>query len=407
MLSITQAQEQLLAALRVTETEEVALGAAHGRVLAEEVHADFASPPFANSAMDGFAVRAADLAGTDAESKTLEVIGDIPAGTQPEKRLASGQAMRIMTGAPLPEGADSVIPVEDTDIERRGPDTPLPKTVVANRALDSGSNVRPAGQDFAEGQRLLSAGQRLGPQHIGVLAMLGRQTVSVHRVPKVAIFSSGDELVVAGAPLGPGQIYESNSSSMAAQLFRVGAEVLRLGIAPDDLAAITAHLEQAVESGADLILTSAGVSIGAHDYLRQALVSNGTLDFWRVNMRPGKPLAFGSYREIPYLGFPGNPVSAFVSFEVFGRPAIHKMSGDTHWARFSFQSELAEDVRSDGRQSYLRGIYENTSGSPIVKLTGHQGSGNLYSLVQANCLIIIPADVKQLKAGSHVETWPL
>ena len=407
MLSVSQAQEQLLAALRVTAPETLKLDAAYGRVLAEDVRADFASPAFANSSMDGFAVRAADLAGANVAPQTLDVVGDIPAGRAPAGELAPGQAMRIMTGAPLPKGADAVIPVEDTDVERAGADAPLPARIAVKRALEPGAYVRPEGEDFAEGEQLIPSGTRLGSQHLGLLAMLGRERIPVYRRPKVALFSSGDELVEPGSSRETGQIYESNAYSLSAQLASAGAEVHRLGIAPDDLDAITAHLEGAVESGADLILTSAGVSVGAYDYLRDALQSNGELDFWRVNMRPGKPLAFGSYRKVPYIGLPGNPVSAFVSFEVFGRSALHKMSGDLHWRRVSFQSQLAQDVRTDGRQSYLRAIYHAGGEAPVTKLTGHQGSGNLYSLVQANCLIVIPASATELKVGDSVETWPL
>ncbi|MDA1330408.1 MAG: molybdopterin molybdenumtransferase MoeA [Chloroflexi bacterium] len=408
MLSVEEALVRLLAALPVTDHETIKVESALGRVLAEPLSAPFDSPAFANSSMDGFAVQATDISAASPEMPILlRVVGDIPAGMASPKSLDPGQAMRIMTGAPLPDGADTVVPVEDTDVENRGPNAPLPGQVAIHRALDAGTYVRPVGQDFSSGRQLLPAGARLAPQHVALLAMLGLADVSVHRKPRVALFSSGDELLQPGQPLGPGQIYESNSFSLAALLQDLGADVIHLGIARDNLEEIKRFLDRAVGEGADLIITSAGVSVGAHDYLRDALQSNGDLDFWRVNMRPGKPLAFGNYDGVPYIGLPGNPVSAFVSFEVFGRPALQKMSGVSAWRRLAIRAKLEEEVASDGRQSYLRATLDDQKEGFYTNLTGHQGSGNLYSLVQANCLIVIPAGVKYLEAGSMVEAWPL
>lgn len=408
LLSVADAQRRLLSALKVTETEEIPLDQANGRVLSETILAGRDSPAFANSSMDGFALRAADLAGLeDGAAKELKVIGDIPAGTPSSIAVRAGQAMRIMTGAALPEGADAVVPVEDTDVAERGADAALPQSVQVRRAVESGAFVRPIGEDFRQGQSLMEIGLRMRAQELALLAMLGRSKISAYRKPRVALFSSGDELLELGQKLTNGKIYESNSYSLAAQIESCGAQVLNLGIAADDLVQIVAKLDSAIEMGADLIVSSAGVSVGAYDYLREALQTSGQLDFWRVNMRPGKPLAFGNYRNLPFIGLPGNPVSSFVSFEVFARPALMAMAGERAWSRLTFSAQLTQAVHSGGRQSYLRAQYRKENGATVVSLTEHQGSGNLYSLVQANCLIVVPAGTTEMKAGSKVETWPI
>ena len=408
MLSVEEARQQLLQALPVVETEQAPLEAAYGRVLAEGIKADLDSPPFSNSSMDGFAVQARDVqAAQEDNGVELAVVGDIPAGRPSSAALKSGQAMRIMTGAPMPAGADAVIPVEDTDADGRGTDAPLPDHVQIRRAVQAGAYVRVQAEDYRAGDLLVLPGRRVRPQEAALLAMQGQARVLVYRKPRVALFSSGDELAAPDEALKPGQIRETNSFSLAAQVESCGAERLALGIAPDRLDAIVATLDKAVEMGAELILSSAGVSVGAYDYLREALLSAGKLDFWRVNMRPGKPLAFGSYRGVPYIGLPGNPVSAFVGFEVFVRPALHKMGGVQDWSRLRVAAHLAEDLHSDGRESYLRGVLRGFGEEAEVDLTGHQGSGNLYSLAQANCLIRVPAGVSSKKAGDQVEAWPL
>jgi molybdopterin molybdotransferase len=223
----------------------------------------------------------------------------------------------------------------------------------------------------------------------------------------VAVFSSGNELVEVGGTLKSGTIYETNSHALAALIESCGAEAILLGIAHDTLSDVTSHLERAAQSGANLILTSAGVSVGAYDYLREALTSNGALDFWKVNMRPGKPFTFGNFSGIPYIGLPGNPASAFVGFEVFVRPALEKMAGVREWQRRSERIAVGQDVRSDGRESYLRVQINDAPGGRVALLTGHQGSGNLYSLVQAEGLMVVPAGVTEISAGSLVDVWPL
>lgn len=408
MLKVKEAQIRLLSALQVVDKENLRLDEAHGRVLAKPLMAQSDSPQFSNSSMDGFAARAEDLAEFDeTEAVKLSVIGDIPAGHVAGARLGRGEAMRIMTGAPIPKGADVVIPVEDTDVQLRDADAPLPETVSVLSFDKTPSFIRPKGQDYKKGHILLKAGQRIRPQELALLAMNGLSNISVYRKPRVALVSTGDELVEIGNKLGAGKIYESNSYSLTAQIQSAGAELLNLGIAQDDLNQIKSKLDLAIEKEADIIFSSAGVSVGAYDYLREAILSSGELDFWRVNMRPGKPLAYGNYRGLPFIGLPGNPVSSFASFEVFGRPALSKMAGIKNWQRLTFESRLGESLPPNKRQSYLRARYKQEKNKVVVNLTGHQGSGNLYSLVQANCLVVIPASKTEMEAGARVETWPI
>ena len=408
MLSVSEARQRLLAALQVGGVENVPLDRAGSRVLAEDVLAPEDSPRFDNSSMDGFAVRAADLAEASQEHPVqLRVVGDQPAGGLFSGSVGRGQAVRIMTGAPVPGGADAVVPVEDTDAPVAQAGAGLPAEVQVKKAVKTGEFVRPAGEDFRKADRLLEAGQRLRPQDLALLAMLGKGDLSVFRRPRVAIFSSGNELLPVGERLAPGKIYESNSYALAALVESCAAEPVLLGIAVDELEDVQSHLEQAADSGCDLILTSAGVSVGAFDYLREAVLGRGQLDFWKVNMRPGRPFAFGAYRQIVYIGLPGNPASAFVGFEVFVRPALQKMAGVKDWSRYTFKGRLLEEVHSDGRESYLRVKIKNGSECLEILLTGHQGSGNLYSLVRADGLMVVPAGVTQCPAGTLMEVWPL
>ena len=237
--------------------------------------------------------------------------------------------------------------------------------------------------------------------------MLGFSEVEVHKIPRVALFSSGDELLEVTAPLEPGKIRDSNSYMLAALIESTNAEVLRLGIARDTRDSVTNLIEQAVQQNADLIISSAGVSVGAFDYVKEVVESNGALDFWRVNMRPGKPLAFGNYKDIPFIGLPGNPVSAFVGFEVFVRETIGRLSGTSDRNQRTVRVRCEEEILSDGRESYLRAILQENRDGYLAKLTGHQGSGNLLSLVQADALLIIPAGVKCVPAGQEVNAWLL
>ena len=408
MLSVSEARQRLLDALQPCDAETIRLSQASQRVLAESISANMDSPRFDNSSMDGFALRAADVEmASVARPVRLAVIGDLPAGAAFEGSIQGGQAMRIMTGAELPTGADAVVPVEDTDTPVAVAGAALPKEVEVRRALKPGAFVRPAGQDFHNGDMLLLEGARLRPQDLALIAMLGKGELRVHRKPRVAIFSSGNELLPVSQALLPGRIYETNSHALSALVEGCGAEPILLGIARDDLRDVQRHLDQAVDSGADLILTSAGVSVGAFDYLREAVLSDGTLDFWKVNMRPGRPFAFGAYRQIPYIGLPGNPASAFVGFEVFVRPALQKLAGVKNWSRQTLEGRLVEAISSDGRESYLRVRIKRGNGAPEILLTGHQGSGNLYSLVRADGLMVVPAGVTLCPPGSQMEVWPL
>lgn len=399
MLSTQEARERILSQIKTTRTLSVALSDSLNRILAVDIAADGDHPSFDNSAVDGFALKAEDTA----SNPVLSVVADIPAGTAPTVILQAGQTARIMTGAQVPQGADCVIPVEDTDFNDRSAGSTPPKLISVGKKMKSGDNVRKRGSDMHKGDVVLNKGRHLKPQDLGLLSALGYDKVTVHEKPRVALMSSGDELLEAGAPLEPGKIRDSNSYSLAASIVSAGAEVIRLGVAKDTRESVTGLLDKAVEEGADLILSSAGVSVGAFDFIKDVIEANGTMDFWKVNMRPGKPLAFGSYRGIPFIGLPGNPVSAFVGFEVFVRPTLQQMGGSMDRDRQRVRVRCAEELESDGRESYLRARIRLVDGVRSAFLTGHQGSGNLLSLVQADALLIIPAGVKCVPAGSEVD----
>ncbi len=405
LLSVQAAQERILSPFKPVETETLPLDRCARRVLgADIISSDL--PPFDNSSVDGFAVIASDLVNaTSATPMTLSVVADIPAGSSSEIILAHGQAARIMTGAPLPKDADAVVMVEDTDFNNRNAGTFAPKRVNIFKNIQAGENVRKRGMDVRAGRKILFTGSQLRAQDIGLLATLGVAKVSIYRKPRVALLSSGDELAPVESRLLPGQIHDSNSYTLSALIAESGCEVLSLGVAPDRRDAIEFLFNQAMGMNADLIISSAGVSVGALDYVKEVVESNGKLDFWKVNMRPGKPVAFGEYRGIPFIGLPGNPVSAFVGFEVFVRPALGRLAGLKTMTRPKVQVRLAEPIESDGRESYLRAVIEERDGILSAKLTGHQGSGNLLSLVQANALLIVPAGVKSLPTGSPVDAW--
>jgi molybdopterin molybdotransferase len=406
LLSVSEARQRLLDAFQPVEIESIALTQAADRVLGEEVRAPLDLPPFANSSMDGFALRAADTISASKEYPIpFTVIADQPAGQASQAVVEPGQAVRIMTGAQIPSGADAVIPVEDTDFHARNPGTVVPKIVHVHRPARLGEFIRPAGQDVREGETVLEPHHRIRPQDIGFLAMLGVSRVLAYRKPRIACLSTGDELVPPGTPLQPGKIYDSNSVMVSALIQRYGGDPISLGTAKDRFEEVKALFDRAVDRGVDLILSTAEVSVGAFDYVRNVVESNGSLEFWRVNMRPGKPFTFGNYRGIHFIGLPGNPVSAFVGFEVFVRPALLKLGGFNRWKIPLQCAILGEPVDSDGRESYLRARVASQDGKAVVYLTGHQGSGNLRSLVQANALLIVPSGVKSLPAGTEVEVW--
>jgi molybdopterin molybdotransferase len=408
LLSVDEARERILSKFQPVKNETKPLADSLHRVLAQNVSAADDLPLFDNSSMDGFAVRASDVTGAAPEaSRSLRVVADIPAGSFPSVVLAAGEAARIMTGAHMPEGADAVVPVENTDFESRDAGAHAPEAVAIRKAAAVGENVRKRGMDLRAGDTVLLAGRRLRPQDLGLLAMLGVSSVMVYHQPRVALLSSGDELIDPDTPLEKGKIRDSNSYTLAALIESAGAQVLRLGVARDNYESVHYLFEKAVYLRADLILSSAGVSVGAFDFVKQVITDSGKMDFWRVNMRPGKPVAFGEYKGIPVIGLPGNPVSAFVGFEVFVRPAIQKLGGLLHTTRQVVRVKCEEEIESDGRESYLRGEVREKDGSLIARLTGHQGSGNLHSLVQANALLIIPAGVKCVPAGQEITAWML
>jgi molybdopterin molybdotransferase len=356
--------------------------------------------------MDGFAVLSTDVVNAKPNQPvTLNVVADIPAGQSSKVSVKPGQSARITTGAPMPNGTDAVVPVEETDFNYRDSGTPAPSQVKIYRSVKKNEYIRPKGQDVQKGDVILTPKCRLRPQDLGMLAMLGEAKVSVFRKPRVGLLSTGDELLPVGTQITPGKIYDSNAYTLTALVERYGGDPIDLGISADRAEAVKSQLEQAVQNDVDLIISSAGVSVGAFDFVRSVVDEHGHLNFWRVNMRPGKPLVFGNYRNIPFFGLPGNPVSAFVGFEVFIRPALLKLAGLEIHTRKSHPVELTEKIESDGRESYLRGIVEEQNGHWVAVLTGHQGSGNLLSLVQANALLIVPAGVTSLPPGAIVQAW--
>ncbi|MCJ7706997.1 MAG: molybdopterin molybdotransferase MoeA [Anaerolineales bacterium] len=406
LFSVSEALERLLSGLNPLPAEGIALEDGMGRVLAEDVVAGSNLPPFSNSAMDGFAVRAQDTQPASAEAPViLRVIGDISAGIAPPMALAPGTAMRIMTGAPLPESADAVVPVEETAEPEPMAGRELPRQIEVLVTATPGRFVRRAGLDVRAGQTVLRAGQRLRPQDVAMLAALGVARPNVHRQARVAILSTGDELLEPDQPLTPGRIHDANGYSLAASVRSAGAIPLRRGIVGDSQTEVARALDWAVETGADLILSSAGVSMGAFDYVRPVIEERGRLEFWKVNIRPGKPLAVGSYRDVPFMGLPGNPVAVLVVFEVFVRRALERLHGQTEPGRLKLVARLDRAVESDGRESYLRAEIDWQQGEYHARLTGSQDSSVLSTLVAANALIVVPAGVYSLPAGELIEAW--
>ncbi|MFO7536705.1 MAG: molybdopterin molybdotransferase MoeA [Chloroflexota bacterium] len=412
-ISVADALTAVLHSVSPLPPETVALTDALDRILAEPVVAGDSLPPFANSAMDGYAVRAADVAQASREQPAnLRVVADIAAGVVVDVVLSPGTAARIMTGAPLPAGADAIVPVEGTDEAYRAAERPLPDQIAIYRRVEPGEYVRHIGEDIEAGQEVLPAGHQLRPQEIGVLASLGVAQVPVIRRPRVGILSTGDELIAVESPLTPGKIRNSNSYTQIAQIEVLGAVPVPLGVARDTVADVRTRLQAGLEAGVDLFISSAGVSVGAYDVVRTVLEEGGNIGFWKVRMRPGKPLAHGTYQGVVYLGLPGNPVSAMVSFERFARPAILKMAGHTQLERPQVTAVLRDEIHSDGRESYVRAVVERngTGEYYIATTTGSQGSHMMTSLVKANALLIVPEGVKFVPSGTHLSAmmidWP-
>jgi len=401
LLSVEQALEIVLGCVRPLSPEKVPILVALGRILAEDVYAETDIPPLANSAMDGYALRADDTAGASAASPArLRVIADLPAGYTSDHQVIPGTAIRIMTGAPIPPGADTVVPFEETSVEG--------EWVAISGPYAVGRNVRLAGEDVHRGKLILGKDAELRPQEVGMLAALGRSRVACIRRPRVGILATGDEVVEVDAPLAPGKIRNANSYSNAAQVLKYGGEPVVLGIARDSLSEITGRLRAGLAQGIDLLLTSGGISVGDFDVVKKVLAAEGEISFWQVRMRPGKPLAFGQIGGVPLLGLPGNPVSAMVSFELFARPAILKMLGIADLSQPTLRATMLEDVRGKpGFRYYLRVALEMREGSYYARLTGEQGSGILLSMVRAQGLAIIPEDKGSLRAGESVQVIPI
>ncbi len=406
-LTVAEALNAVLDGVSVLSAESEPILDALGRVLAEPVVAADSLPPFANSSMDGYALRADDIVNACTQTPvTLDVVGDIAAGNVSDVAVTAGTAARIMTGAPLPSGADSVIPVEDTNEPWRDEERPLPRQIEIRRAVQPGDYVRGIGEDIQAGTAVLQQGHVLRPQEIGLLASLGISKVKVIRRPRVAILATGDELLSVEEALQPGKIRNSNGYAQTSQVKALGADPVFLGIARDNEEDVRQKLQEGLEADVDLFVSSAGVSVGAYDVVKTVLVQDGQVGFWRVRMRPGKPLAFGTYANVPYIGLPGNPVSAMVSFERFARAAILKMAGHTKFERPQVSVRLQDVIHSDGRESYVRAVVtRNELGEYIATTTGSQGSHIMTSLVEANALLIVPEGVEFVGQGEELTAW--
>jgi len=397
MISVEEAQQRLIAMIAPLGAEQVALTDALGRVLAEDVIARRTQPPWDVSAMDGYAVRAADLATIPAR---LKVIGAVPAGQAYEGAVRQGEAVRIFTGAPVPEGADAIVIQEDT--ERHG------DVVEVREGAPKGRYVRPAGLDFREGEIGLKAGRRLSAADVGFAAAMNRPWLLVHRRPRVAILPTGDEVVMPGDRIGPNQIVSSNGIALAALVTACGGIPVHLAIAPDNDSALQRIAAGA--AGADLLLTTGGASVGDHDLVRDALGADGlTLDFWTVAMRPGKPLMVGRYRETPMIGLPGNPVSTLVCGLLFAKPAIAKMSGLAEVFERPVRARLKIPLdANDRRQDYLRSTLTRApDGTLEAEPFKKQDSSMISLLARADCLVIRAPHAPAARAGDWVEIVPL
>lgn len=408
-LTVQAALKMVLDGVSALPSEAVPLPQAIGRILAAPVVANDALPPFTNSSMDGYALRAADVQAASAESPVaLRVVGDVAAGSMPDVTVTGGTAVRIMTGAPAPKGADAVVPVEATDEPWRDSERPLPSQIRIKQRVKAGDYLRHPGEDIEAGTQVLDAGHQIRPQEIGVLASLGVAQVQVIRQPRVGILATGDELIGIEQPLRPGKIRNSNGYTQAAQVQALGALPVSLGVARDTEADVRAKLQIGLDQGVDLFVSSAGVSVGAYDVVKAVLEAEGNVGFWRVRMRPGKPLAFGTYQGVPYLGLPGNPVSAMVSFERFARAAILKMAGHQQLDRPQLPVKVLESFTSDGRESYIRAVVQRSEGGRYTAVTtGSQGSHIMTSLAQANALLIVPEGVTQVNIGDTLTAWML
>ncbi|MGR2666175.1 bifunctional molybdopterin-guanine dinucleotide biosynthesis adaptor protein MobB/molybdopterin molybdotransferase MoeA [Vibrio campbellii] len=396
-LSVVQGQEKILSLVNtVAETEACKIEDAYGRVLADHVVSPVNVPQYTNSAMDGYAIR-----GDDVERESYQVVAEVMAGHAYDQPLEVGQAVKIMTGAPTPINGDTVVMREQASHDG--------DTVMFNGAsIKTGQNVRQAGEDLAIGSDVFTAGTRLASPEMGMIASLGFGEANVFRKLKVAVFSTGDEVQAPGTEQKANSIYDSNRFTIMGMLEKLGCEILDFGILEDNEQLMIEALENA-SAQADVVMTSGGVSVGDADYIKLALDKLGQIDFWRINMRPGRPLAFGQINDKPFFGLPGNPVAVMVSFINFVEPALRKMQGEQGWKPLKVSAIATENLRSrQGRTEFSRGIYElDETGRLTVRTTGKQGSGILRSMSEANCLIEISPAVDTVKAGESVTIIPL
>jgi len=399
LLTVAQARERILDRVAALDSETVALPEARGRVLAEEIRSERDVPPFANSAMDGYAVRARDVAkASAAQPVRLRVLGEIRAGAAPPGSVQPQTALRIMTGAMIPDGSDAVVRVEDT-AEHDG-------TVDVRVPVAAGTSLRAAGSDLHRGDLLATAGRVVTPGLIGVLASAGRAAVQCVRRPRVLVLTTGDELREPGEALGPGQITNTNRYTLLAAVQDAGGIVIDAGVARDERGDLIERLGAAGD--ADLVVTTGGVSMGAYDLVRGLLEEREAVTFWQVALRPGKPLMFATVGGVPLIGLPGNPVSTLVAFELFVRPALLKLQGRTDLERPRLTAIAEEPLHNPPHlEQYFRGIARHDGARLLVRLTGDQGSHVLRSMADANCLVVVPLGTSEVAAGSPVEILPL
>lgn len=396
MISVEEALSLILSQIREMGTERVDITSSLGRVIAEDVYSKRNNPPWDNSAMDGYAVRDEDIKGATRENPAiLRVIEDLPAGYTAKNPVGKGEAIRIMTGAPVPKGADTVVMVEDTAKEG--------ENVKVFREIPLGENIRRAGEDIKAGELVVPKGTLIRPAEVGIMATCGRAFVSVYQRPRVAVLSTGDELVDVDEDVTEGKIVTSNSYTLSSMAAECGALSFQLGIAKDTREALKAKLLEGLH--ADVIITSGGVSVGDFDFVKDVLKELGSeMKFWKVAMKPGKPLAFGTIGGKPAFGLPGNPVSCMVCFEQFVRPSLLKMMGHGRIYRPVVDAVLKEDVKKKpGRKHFIRSFVRLEDGRYTVTTTGDQGSGILKSMVLANGLLIFPDELSTLKAGDTVK----
>jgi molybdopterin molybdotransferase len=417
-LTVEEALERILGYVHLLEVEEKPLLECLGQVLAEDAVSEFSIPPRDNTAMDGYAVMWDDIRGASLDSPiTLRVIEELPAGKIAAKAVVEGCAIRIMTGAPMPDGADTIVPFEDTDEEeqKKGPGPGGVAQIGIRKAWKIGSNIRRAGEDVVPGTVIVKAGTTLRPAEIGVLASLGKPTVKVHRKPVVSVLATGDELLEVGESLEPGKIYNSNNYSVASLVLRYGGVPKVLGIARDNMDSLKAKIAEGVD--ADMLITSAGVSKGDYDIVKDVLAQEGEIAFWMVKMKPARPLAFGllktrdtsgRMRQVPHLGLPGNPVSSMIAFEQFGRPALLKMQGKKDLDKPTVDAVMEDSIiNTDGRRIFARAVVSKRNGRYYARTTGPQGSGILTSMSLANGLAIVPEDVDAVGQGDVVKVQML